>query len=68
MDCRYYMELSPELRPIVEAANRSSLLSRMVSALVRPKNQEGGMTGEIEGKKSLSLIDAGFRIVQVKMV
>ena len=29
MCCRYYVDLSPELRPIIEAANRSPLAERM---------------------------------------
>ena len=41
MCCRYYMELSPELRPIVEAANRTALLGRMISALAKPMVMEG---------------------------
>ena len=41
MCCRYYMELSPELRPIIEEANRSSLLARMISILARPMVTEG---------------------------
>ena len=36
MCCRYYMEESPELRPYVEAAKRSSLLEKMVARLARP--------------------------------
>lgn len=38
---RFYMELSPELKPIVEAANRSSLGKRMVSKLGRPLTTNG---------------------------
>lgn len=41
MCCRYYMETSPELRPIVEAANRSALKDRMVSKLGKPLVTEG---------------------------
>ena len=36
MCCRYYMEASPELRPFVEAAKRSSLGEKMVAKLARP--------------------------------
>ena len=36
MCCRYYMELSPELRPIIEEAERSPLRERMVNTLGRP--------------------------------
>ena len=41
MCCRYYMETSPELRPYIEAANRSSLKDRLVSKLARPLVAEG---------------------------
>ena len=33
MCCRYYMEMSPELRPIIEEANRSALKERIVNKL-----------------------------------
>ena len=35
------MELSPELRPIIEAAKRSALTERMVSKLGKPLKTEG---------------------------
>lgn len=35
MCCRYYMELSPELRPYIEAANRSPLKTKMEEKLNR---------------------------------
>ena len=41
MCCRYYMEKSPELRPYIEAANRSSLKDRLVSKRARPLVTEG---------------------------
>ena len=41
MCTRYYMELSPELRPIIEAAKRSALTERMVSQLGKPLKTEG---------------------------
>lgn len=41
MCCRYYMETSPELRPYIEAANRSSLKDRLISKLARPLVTEG---------------------------
>ena len=41
MCCRYYMELSPELRPIIEEANRSALKERIVDKLGRPMIIEG---------------------------
>ena len=41
MCCRYYMELSPKLRPIVEAAQRSGLYRAHVSQIARPLQTEG---------------------------
>ena len=36
MCSRYYVELSPELRPIIEAAQKSALAEKMVHDLGRP--------------------------------
>ena len=41
MCCRYYMELSPELRPYIEAANRSPLKEKIVDKLARPMVTSG---------------------------
>ena len=41
MCCRYYMEMSPELRPIIEEANRSTLKERIVNKLGRSLVIEG---------------------------
>ena len=41
MCCRYYMEMSPELRPIVEEMNRSPLAARMRARLGKPLTTEG---------------------------
>ena len=41
MCCRYYMELSPELRPYIEAANRSPLKGKIVDKLARPMVTSG---------------------------
>ncbi len=41
MCARFYMELSPELRPYVELAKRSPLLNAMVGALGRALKTEG---------------------------
>lgn len=41
MCCRYYMELSPELRPIVEAAQRSRLYRDNIQKLPRALTTEG---------------------------
>ena len=36
MCSRYYVELSPELRPIIEATQKSALAEKMVHDLGRP--------------------------------
>lgn len=41
MCCRFYMELSPALRPIVEAAQRSGLYRNNIQKLARPLTTEG---------------------------
>jgi putative SOS response-associated peptidase YedK len=41
MCTRYFVELSPELRPIIEAARRSPLAGKMVHHLGRPVAREG---------------------------
>lgn len=41
MCCRYYMEESPELKPFVDAAGRSSLTEKMTSVLARPLTVSG---------------------------
>ena len=41
MCTRYYVELSPELRPIIEEAKRSALADRMIHSLGRPLKTEG---------------------------
>ena len=41
MCCRYYLEMSPELRDIVEEMNRSPLTEKMVDKLGRPTVTEG---------------------------
>ena len=41
MCTRYFVELSPELRPIIEAARRTSLADRMRGDLARPVAKEG---------------------------
>lgn len=41
MCCRYYMEMSPRLRPIVEAAARSKLYRDNVEKIARPLVTEG---------------------------
>ena len=41
MCSRYFVDLSPELRPVIEAARRSSLAGKMVHDLGRPVVREG---------------------------
>jgi len=41
MCCRYYMEMSPRLRPIVEAAQRSGLYRSSIEKLARPLTTDG---------------------------
>ncbi len=41
MCCRYYMEMSPELRPIVEAAQRSRLYKASIEKVAKPLITEG---------------------------
>ena len=41
MCCRYYMEMSPRLRPIVEAANRSRLYRSNIARIAKPLTTEG---------------------------
>ena len=36
MCCRYYMEMNPELRPIVEEMNRAPLAVKMREKLGKP--------------------------------
>ena len=41
MCCRYYMEMSPELKPYVDEAKRSPLSSKMINILGKPLKTEG---------------------------
>ena len=41
MCCRYYTEMSPELRPIVEAAKKSKLYRDHIGTFARPVMEEG---------------------------
>ena len=41
MCCRYYMEMSPKLRPIVEAAARSGLYRDHIEKIAKPLITEG---------------------------
>ena len=41
MCCRYYMEMSPELKPYVDEAKRSPLSPKMIGLLGKPLKTEG---------------------------
>ena len=41
MCCRFYMEMSPTLRPIVEAAQRSGLYRKNVARIAKPLTTQG---------------------------
>ena len=41
MCCRYYMEMSPTLRPIVEAAQKSRLYRSNIARIAKPLTTEG---------------------------
>ena len=41
MCCRYYMEMSPRLRPIVDAAQRSALYRNNIEKIAKPLTIEG---------------------------
>jgi Uncharacterized conserved protein len=66
MCCRYYMEMSPALRPIVEAANRSKLRENNLNRLAKKLTTEGEVrpddlvpviaTGKSGGKKVFPMI------------
>ncbi len=47
MCCRFYMEMSPKLRPIVEAAQQSRLYQNNVSRIAKPLAAEGDVYPEM---------------------
>ena len=70
MCSRYFVDLSPELRPIIEAARHSSLAGRMVHDLGRPVITEGEVkptdiapviASNSQGKQSVFPMIWGFR-------
>ena len=70
MCSRYYVELSPELRPVIEAAKNSSLAGKMVHRLGRPVITEGEVkptdiapviASNAKGMKSVFPMIWGFR-------
>ena len=55
MCCRYYMEMSPRLRPIVEAANRSRLYRSNILCLYIPGEYRNGASLLKEGTENVLL-------------
>ncbi len=66
MCCRYYMEMSPALRPIVEAAKRSKLLEDNIARIAKPLTTRGEVapgslvpviaTGKTGGRKVFPML------------
>ena len=75
MCCRYFVELSPELRPIVEAARQSSLASRMVDVLgkrfvsegeIRPTDMVAVIAPDRQGSRKAFPMVWGFSVPGIK--
>ena len=69
MCCRYYMELSPELRPIVEEMNRSPLVRRfqetsavLTSGEIRPSNVAPVIASNRRGERAVFPMKWGFNV------
>ena len=69
MCCRYYMELSPELRPIVEEMNRSPLVRRflettavLTSGEIRPTNVVPVIASNRNGERAVFPMKWGFTV------
>ena len=69
MCCRYYMELSPELRPIVEEMNRSPLVRRfqettavLSSGEIRPTNVAPVIASNRKGERAVFPMKWGFAV------
>ncbi len=71
MCCRYFMELSPELRPYIEAVSKSSLSSKLVSVLgkslitngeVFPSNIVPVIAPDKSGKQTVFPMVWGFNV------
>ena len=74
MCTRYYVELSPELRPYVEAASRTSLKAKMVSVLgkkfkaegeIRPTDMAAVIAPGRDGKKAVFPMVWGYHITGI---
>lgn len=75
MCCRYYVELSPELRPIVEASRQSVLAAEMTANLgkafksegeVRPSDMTTVLAPDKTGNKKAYPMVWGFKIPGIK--
>ncbi len=69
MCCRYYMELSPELRPIVEEMNRSPLARKFLertavlsSGEIRPTNVAPVIASNRSGERAVFPMKWGFTV------
>ena len=69
MCCRYYVEMSPELRPIVEEMNRSPLVRRfhehtavLSSGEIRPTNVAPVIASSRNGKRAVFPMRWGFTV------
>ena len=69
MCCRYYMELSPELRPIVEEMNRSPLVRKflettavLTSGEIRPTNVVPVIASSRSGARTVFPMKWGFTV------
>ena len=76
MCARYFMELSPELRPIIEEASRSSLTKNIVKGLrkklvtegeVRPTDLAPVIAPNKSGKQAVFPMSWGFHLPQSKL-
>lgn len=74
MCTRYYVELSPELRPYVEAASRTPLKAKMVSVLgkkfkaegeIRPTDMAAVIAPGRDGKKAVFPMVWGYHIIGI---
>lgn len=75
MCCRFYMEMSPELRPIVEEAQRSKLYASHIARIAKPLTAEGEvfpgamvpvLATSRSGRKSVFPMIWGFNVPGIK--
>ena len=65
MCCRYYMELSPEIRIYTEEVKKSKLAAKMIDRLGKPLVTEGEIP---EPKSGWAKIKEDIRARQLKVV